>query len=344
MRRFLVRLTAVCVTVACLVLTMFPVSAQASASELSLEDNRVLRQELIPQMGSVRTGQRIPPVELPPIPRDTFRPVGKIISAIDKDAYYGRQLLAASENPDLVKAYDFFDQKVSALEQVVHFEAFRVTLQDVIKIYNYYRNDHPEAFWLPSGFQYFTFGYSFITGMPSITLLYEYTVPKEQIVPLQQQLKARLAEFLDGITGEMSQEQRERVVLERLNGAVAYDHSMQATHNRDVLGMMLYGSGVCESYARTFQYLMYHCGIPCLYVVGDTTSGAHAWNMVYIDGEWLMVDPTGCDSDIDSKIVETYFNLTYEEFLENPWYTSIADDEAYYYPLPIETDADPNAK
>jgi len=337
MRRFFSLLTAVCVLAVCFVSAMLPVSAQAATLYQPIDTDRALRQDLILQMDTnpidVPTSRwRDLPIELPPIPRPEI--VCKLMP-IDPENYYGRQILAASDNPDLVKAYDHFGREIKAFKQAVNFKEFRVTAQEAATIYYYYRNDHPEVFWLPTKCEWFSFGYSTTTGLPNIVLTYEFAVPKEEIPALQQQLEARTEEFLDGITGNMTEEKREQLVLKRLNAAAVYDHSMQEPHDHDALGVLLYGTGVCESYARAFQYLMYRCGIQCLYVVGDTVDGSHAWNMVNIDGEWLMVDPTGCDNDIDDEIELYFYNFTYAEFLEKSWYTGIKTGAPYYYPLPI---------
>jgi len=63
-------------------------------------------------------------------------------------------------------------------------------------------------------------------------------------------------------------------------------------------GGMAYG--VCEDYARTFQYMCYRAGLPCDFIVGDRlpakSTGRHGWNEVYFDGRWHFYDGTLSDS------------------------------------------------
>ena len=59
--------------------------------------------------------------------------------------------------------------------------------------------------------------------------------------------------------------------------------------------------GVCEDYAQIFRYMCYRAGIPCIYITGVADGNGHAWNEVYIDGEWLFYD--GNLSDIRQSIV-----------------------------------------
>lgn len=49
---------------------------------------------------------------------------------------------------------------------------------------------------------------------------------------------------------------------------------------------------VCSGYTSLFQAMAWAQKIPCVYVLGPTTEGFHAWNAVMVDGEWLWVDAT----------------------------------------------------
>ncbi len=62
--------------------------------------------------------------------------------------------------------------------------------------------------------------------------------------------------------------------------------------NEDVAGINEVFTGtppvnaVCGTYADAFVYLCQRAGIPCISIVDDI----HAWNEVYVDGEWLTTD------------------------------------------------------
>ena len=65
-------------------------------------------------------------------------------------------------------------------------------------------------------------------------------------------------------------------------------------HN--IIGVMVNGEGVCESYAKTFQLILNYCDVECIFVPGIASGGAHAWNMVQLDnGEWYWYDLTWDD-------------------------------------------------
>lgn len=71
-----------------------------------------------------------------------------------------------------------------------------------------------------------------------------------------------------------------------------YDASMTVHHPR---GVLLDGTGVCESYAIAYQMLLTEVNIPSIYVTGYAGGELHAWNLVQLDGEWYHIDSTWDD-------------------------------------------------
>lgn len=57
---------------------------------------------------------------------------------------------------------------------------------------------------------------------------------------------------------------------------------------------------VCEGYSKAFKYLCDRSGIDCLLVEGLCIAGPHMWNMVWLDGEWWLVDITNTDESYDT--------------------------------------------
>ncbi len=56
-------------------------------------------------------------------------------------------------------------------------------------------------------------------------------------------------------------------------------------------GVLLGGTGVCDSYSKAFLFLMREAGIPVIRI----TNYNHAWNAVQIEGEWYALDCTWDD-------------------------------------------------
>lgn len=76
--------------------------------------------------------------------------------------------------------------------------------------------------------------------------------------------------------------------------------------------------GICYDFASLFAAMCRSQGIPCKLVKGYTvkTAGFHAWNEVYINGEWKIIDTTA-DSVYRAK------GLSYSMFKSQSYVTSI---------------------
>lgn len=75
----------------------------------------------------------------------------------------------------------------------------------------------------------------------------------------------------------------------------------ESTNNSNIYGALQDRRVVCEGYARLFKSLMDKLEIPCVIVSGvgeDTTTNTrenHAWNYVYLKGNWYAIDVTWDD-------------------------------------------------
>ena len=107
------------------------------------------------------------------------------------------------------------------------------------------------------------------------------------------------------------------------------EYNMQeSSDNANIYGALKNKTVVCEGYARLFKSLMDKMNIPCVLVSGegvDIDTGArenHAWNYVYLHGEWYAIDTTWDDPVIigDGKVNQDikykYFLLGSNNFFE----------------------------
>ncbi len=74
-------------------------------------------------------------------------------------------------------------------------------------------------------------------------------------------------------------------------------------------GVMIHGTGLCESYARAYKLLLDEAGISSALIEGTTVNSkgiteAHMWNKVMIDGTWYHVDCTWDDPSDSSGSTE----------------------------------------
>jgi len=79
-------------------------------------------------------------------------------------------------------------------------------------------------------------------------------------------------------------------------------------------GVLLRGTGVCDSYTKAYGLLLNEFGIENRRVVGNVTTSdmGHAWNLVKIDGEWFHVDCTWDDPYESDFKYHAYFGVTDE--------------------------------
>ncbi len=112
------------------------------------------------------------------------------------------------------------------------------------------------------------------------------------------------------ITSGMSEYQRALVLHDWLIYNANYDYTFTWYEPE---GVLLHGTGVCDSYARAYQMLCTAAGLECIYVSGLGNGGAHGWNLVKIDGKWYHVDCTWDDPGTGGYECHDYFLLTDEE-------------------------------
>lgn len=102
-------------------------------------------------------------------------------------------------------------------------------------------------------------------------------------------------------------------------------------HN--MIGCAQMGKGVCETYAKTYQYLCRLNGLECQIVTGFNGEN-HAWNVVKIDGNWYGVDCTFDETNTD-KISYNCFGMPAER-MRSEYVADSVDGKgiAYLYQLP----------
>ena len=92
-------------------------------------------------------------------------------------------------------------------------------------------------------------------------------------------------------------------------GSDGYPSEEEVHHSAE--GVLLQGTGVCESYAKAYQLLLNAAGIANEYVTGESinpngVNEPHAWNLVQFDTDtWAYVDVTW-DDPIDRNNPDTH--------------------------------------
>ena len=100
-------------------------------------------------------------------------------------------------------------------------------------------------------------------------------------------------------------------------------------------GVPLHGTGVCESYATAFQLLLNSLNIPCEIITSEEME--HAWNLVYLEGNWCHIDVTWDDPAGGGMENHDYFGMSDALITRDHSWVSSSYPEApvldNYYPL-----------
>ena len=91
-----------------------------------------------------------------------------------------------------------------------------------------------------------------------------------------------------------------KIIHDYLVDNVEYDETYQSIGTYSIYGALVEKKCVCEGYTRAFKYLSDMAGIRCVLMQGnatnsDGTTEKHAWNAVFLNGLWYLVDTTWDD-------------------------------------------------
>lgn len=186
-------------------------------------------------------------------------------------------------------------------------------------------------------------------GIVNVFLAYKY--PKEELVSMKVKVYEKVDKIVTSIIKpEMTEYEKEKAIHDYLIfnakynkiGAEKKDVSFE---EHDAYGVLIKGTGVCDSYAEAFKMLLNKVGIECITVSGDQKDGkdddiGHAWSMVKLGGKYYHVDVTWDDREYDdgqNDLCYDYFNLTDENMAkDHEWnaddYPKCTNtDENYFY-------------
>lgn len=131
---------------------------------------------------------------------------------------------------------------------------------------------------------------------PNVALRNNWVDPKSTIVPQS----ARITQLSNQITQGLSSDyDKAKAISQWVVDHIKYDYDYYYEGLKDYSDVPFdpeeildKGQAVCAGFSRLTQALLVAQKIPCLYVLGDTTAGYHAWNLAVIDGEYLWIDNT----------------------------------------------------
>lgn len=199
-----------------------------------------------------------------------------------------------------------FQTAIDNHETVVDITAFEMNSDEAMDAYLNYLETTPRNFFVEE-----TVSCSYSTKTHNATTL---TITYSEDAAA---VEAELAEFDAAVEkakavvkSDMTDVDKAMAVHDYLIANVEYDTTYS---NRNAYNALVEGTGVCEAYAKAYEYIMNELGIECAIVSSDAMN--HAWNTIVIDGTVYHVDVTWDDPIVDGSNKNTtayydYFMLT----------------------------------
>lgn len=173
---------------------------------------------------------------------------------------------------------------------------------DCFSAYTALRDDHPEYFFLGLQARFASIGSHGILFYP---LLYSDDIIRR----VQLQLRRCICELVRG-TFVPDPVDAEIIVYGRIAQKINYiDHDDVRDHN--IVGPVLFGSGVCEGYTSLLNLCLRRIGIPCIKARGFTSEGTpHCWTIAWVKGVPVHCDVTWDRVNIEGIVGFNYLNLS----------------------------------
>lgn len=115
---------------------------------------------------------------------------------------------------------------------------------------------------------------------------------------------AKSAQLCEGLETDLD---KVKAIRKYVTSAILYDFvlasTVQAGYIPDIDTVLSSGKGICFDYATLTACMLRTQGIPTQLVIGYADQIYHAWNNVWLDGEWVRIDTT---AEANHMLVETY--------------------------------------
>lgn len=219
---------------------------------------------------------------------------------------YPYQQLGKSEQQlyaDIVEAATNFETQVEIPSSL--------SSDDIVKVYALVYNQEPQLFWL-SNLVPISLG-----GMLNL----QFDLTAEKAASAQKEIDATVSEIMSKVNGYTSTVSKLKVIYDWVITHNTF--SLQGNYRTCGIynGLTDGGELQCQGYAKTVLYLCDIAGIECMVVTGNNTAGStHAWNVVYCDNGYYILDTTWGDPQTPygrSSYIRYNFFLANDEMIKN---------------------------
>lgn len=235
-------------------------------------------------------------------------------------------------NEEQKKDYEIIYEAFMNMEEEIKLDS--KSDDELYMLFERVMHDHPEIFWLED-YEYSQLETKIFGDYSFLYPTYLYT--PEEVEDYKQQLDVKTQEILEPIAIDASDYEKVKYVYDYIIDHTSY--VLDSADNQNIISVLLNGESVCAGYAKTMQYLLEKLGVSCAYLVGESATQYHAWNMVMMDGEYYYVDATYGDPTIDDREEEqktyAYLGFTSSEMetlyvSDCPYEQSEANANNYY--------------
>ncbi len=178
-----------------------------------------------------------------------------------------------------------------------------VTAAQLKNVFEAVYNDHPELFWLETGYSC-----KYTKNGQCVEVSLRYNSTAGNLEESKEKFDARARGILQEAQSLSDNYAKEKYIHDAVLSAAEYDTG--AAINQSAYSALVNGKTVCAGYARAYQYLLQQLRIPCYYCTGYSGQN-HAWNIVKLEDGYYNVDTTWDDTDPASY---DYFNKSDREF------------------------------
>jgi len=182
-----------------------------------------------------------------------------------------------------------------------------VTTDEVERVLSAIDYDHPEIFWIGEMSYYFDETNHSVSKV-MVTYPYNEDVKNQR----QAEIDTVVEDYRAGMTAGMDEYEKVKYTYEYVIKNTVYREDPQDDQN--IYSVFGKKASVCAGYSKAIQFLLKDSGIECSYVAGEAIGqGAHAWNIVRVDGEYYYLDATWGEFSVEDN-VEPEKSIFYDFF------------------------------
>ncbi len=177
---------------------------------------------------------------------------------------------------------------------------YGLTREEALTVWKVLRMEYPEFYWISN---------TVTQGAETLNLqIFEKYALGATRAEIQEDIESAVNECYGYIDEGMSDIEKALTVYDYIISSMEYAYKADGKTPEDaiwahnIVGFAQGRKGVCETYAKTFEYIHSRLGIETITVSGKAgtskyTMEDHAWNLMKIDGAWYAIDATWGDQE-----------------------------------------------